>query len=569
MYLNSSERICPASKLGFDVNTTAKAYQHACNLSIEGYIYPPLCANTILPPSTSKLLERQHSTNTTTISRHLPSHHIPSIITIIIQNSTLHPPFSPKLSSSPPFHLSYIPLTIMKDYTDLTKLELIELLRNRGLSLLGVKDALISRLEEYDHTHDPSPSPQLHNSPSISRLERPKPITAPQHPVSDIYISRSSLFSNDILTSDEGDYANWEKTYGDIALEASKTPDSESKKLPASKSGPTPKVSFSIPKSELSSSVFTEVATTTDKSPLKTETTAIVPGSLPVERVTKTGFKYKSLAAELYPAEERIINAAIKPISTALPPKPIIKIPSDASTGNIVPMNPRDPVSAGSASSSATLDHLKISPTTALTSILEKINAVTTTDVVSGLSGRGGDSGSRAESEFFKTTKSGFKFNSIASLFPEDKVPTKSSKSNDPPFKAHVSAQPTAIPAVSTKQNPTIPSSMPTLVRIAKLTEAEKLSLRAKRFGIPQKDEPPVTTKARREGRFGVAELVDNYEKIKDRGRDHKSEREKEKEKKWEKEGGRERERERGGYRAVRQRQSRSNMNNERRGRYA
>jgi hypothetical protein len=484
----------------------------------------------------------------------------------------------------------------MKDYTDLTKLELIELLRNRGLSLLGVKDALISRLEEYDHTHDPSPSPQLHNSPAISRPERPKPTTTPQRPVSDTHISRSSLFSNDILTSDEGDYANWEKTYGDMALEASKTPDPESKKFPASKSGPIPKVSFSIPKSELSTSVFSEVDTTTDKSPSKTETTATVPGSLPVDRVTKTGFKYKSLAAEFYPAEEKIINAATKPISIALLPKPTIKIPSGAPTGNIIPMSSSDPVSAGSAASSVTLDYLKISPTTVLTSIVEEINAGTTTGVTNSLSKKDGDSKTRTESESFKTTKSGFKFNSIASLFPEDKAPTKSSKSNDPPIKARSSVQPTATPTVLAKQNPTgkiavstAPSSMPTLVRIAKLTEAEKLSLRAKRFGIPQKDEPPVTTKARREGRFGVAELVDNYEKIKDRGRNHKSEKEKEKEKEREKEGERERGNNRrrvsGGkraryedendiyhdreYRAVRQRQSRSSMNNERRGRYA
>ncbi|KAH0612796.1 uncharacterized protein H6S33_009176 [Morchella sextelata] len=441
----------------------------------------------------------------------------------------------------------------MKDYTDLTKLELIELLRNRGLSLLGVKDALISRLEE---------------------PERPKPTTTPQRPVSDTHISRSSLFSNDILTSDEGDYANWEKTYGDMALEASKTPDPESKKFPASKSGPIPKVSFNIPKSELSTSVFSEVDTTTDKSPSKTETTATVPGSLPVDRVTKTGFKYKSLAAEFYPAEEKIINAATKPISIALLPKPTIKIPSGAPTGNIIPMSSSDPVSAGSAASSVTLDYLKISPTTVLTSIVEEINAGTTTGVTNSLSKKDGDSKTRTESESFKTTKSGFKFNSIASLFPEDKAPTKSSKSNDPPIKARSSVQPTATPTVLAKQNPT--------GKIA-------LSLRAKRFGIPQKDEPPVTTKARREGRFGVAELVDNYEKIKDRGRNHKSEKEKEKEKEREKEGERERGNNRrrvsGGkraryedendiyhdreYRAVRQRQSRSSMNNERRGRYA
>lgn len=484
----------------------------------------------------------------------------------------------------------------MKDYTDLTKLELIELLRNRGLSLLGVKDALISRLEEYDHTHDPSPSPQLHNSPAISRPEIPKPTPTPQRPVSDTHISRSSLFSNDILTSDEGDYANWEKTYGDVALEASKTPDPESKKLPEPKSGPVPKVSFIIPKPELSTSVFSEADTTTDKNTSETETTATVPGSLPVDRVTKTGFKYKSLAAEFYPAQEKTINAVTNPISITLPPKPTIKIPPGASTSNIITISPSDPVSAGSAASSATLDHLKFSPTTSLTSIVEEINAVTTTGVTSSLSKKDGDFKPRTGSESFKTTKSGFKFNSIASLFPEAKASTKSSKPNDPPIKARSSVQLTDTLTVSAKQNPTgemaasaAPSSMPTLVRIAKLTDAEKLSLRAKRFGIPQKDELPVTTKARREGRFGVAELVDNYEKIKDRGRNHKSEKEKEKEKEREKVGGRERENNRrrvsGGkraryedendiyhdreYRAVRQRQSLTSMNNERRGRYA
>ncbi|KAH8155517.1 uncharacterized protein LAJ45_00527 [Morchella importuna] len=432
----------------------------------------------------------------------------------------------------------------MKDYTDLTKLELIELLRNRGLSLLGVKDALISRLEEYDHTHDPSPSPQLHNSPAISRLERPKPTTTPQLPVSDTHISRSSLFSNDILTSDEGDYANWEKTYGDVALKTSKTPDPESKKPPAPRSGPVPKVSFSIPKSELSTSVFSESDTTTDKNPSETETTATVPGSLPIDRVTKTGFKYKSLAAEFYPAQEKTINPSTKPFSIALPPTSTITIHPGASTGNIVTMSPSDLVSAGSAASSATLDHLKISPTTTITSIVEEINAVATTGVTSSLSKKDGDFKPRTESVSFKTTKSGFKFNSIASLFPEAKASTKSSKSNGHPIKAHSSFQPTDTLTVSAKQNPTreiaasaAPSSMPTLVRIAKLSEAEKLSLRAKRFGIPQKDELPVTTKARREGRFGVAELVDNYERIKDRGRNHKSEKEKEKEKEREKRG--------------------------------
>lgn len=385
----------------------------------------------------------------------------------------------------------------MTDYTDLPLKQLTILLTERSLATDGTKDMLISRLEAYDAMNDTSPSLELHTPVLLETPVHKPTLAGSAHFTSDIEKEYELNWDEYAHVDPEAVRAAKAATVESYEAESDSSSKSKSKSEP--KLGPKPELATSITAARGSSSTSKSNSNILDLA----ETITIVDddddnssqGSIsfslasydPTEKVTKSGFKYKSLAASLFPDSPKVSKkvTANVPLNTPsnVPSKTSKAPPSDASTDTLSKSPP-------ATSSEGLPKALPAMATKAVTAPVSTFNPNKNTPIKSTI-------------ETVKTTKSGFKFNSIASLF---STPTK-----DPV------ADPIKPPTTQSQSAPKPTQNMlstPIYASGSKLSdkdeEAKKLALRAKRFGITPKEENEAATKLRRQARFGPLDVVDD-----------------------------------------------------------
>lgn len=440
----------------------------------------------------------------------------------------------------------------MRDYTDLTLSELNKLLRERSLAMDGTKDLLVSRLEAYDAVNDPSPSPELHLSPvrCHEQKHQPRPTSLPRH----------------LPTELDEDYVDWGDDADDdqnIVRIAAVTEFDTALKTAAeaaetSKSEPVKTAGDSTPLSESSSVAGGDGRHSTALS------------STLVEKTSKSGYKYNSIAAKFFPENSNPVamspsaplamaspRSPQKPTSVAptksrsrspsarvadprcstpaTPSKPPSTAPSNALTrapvlsagvdGTVItPVKPTiHPKVAVSPIKIAALVHAGSAPVATVTpNAVPKVDALPAADSIAAITTAGilvvpskGDP--TADTSRLRTTHTGFQFNSISALFPKaaTDLPTPSATLTKP--------QPIANGVASTA------STHSTNVALTpKEEEAKRLAMRAARFGTRSVEDPAAGRKRKNE-RFGPPEVDHNAAREKERKLEIEKEMEREK----------------------------------------
>lgn len=454
----------------------------------------------------------------------------------------------------------------MKDYTDLSIADLTNLLKNRNLATDGTKDTLVSRLEAYDAVNDPSPSPELHHSPvtSNSQTYNQIPSSIPNHLPNELDEEYCLNWDDDNDADDVGSAKadataiTAEDAKATKAIETAKAgPQKTTQETPVqSKSEPNPAAGGHSPQTSVGS--------------------IVTPPS--VDRVSKTGYKYKSIAALHFPDSPKTTKSSSDPPSAAVPksspnalPKALSKPPSAVSTNSIadslrstlsatpagalakaiskplssapsnalsraptlptgsdkplssapsnalskapalptegdsttatpitaalatVPASPKvapsNPTSTQTAATAVALSKENTAPRAATAPLKETIAPKTAAT----LSDRNPTPANTTDSNHLRTTKSGYKFNSIASLF---STSTSTATARPPP--AESKPQPIANMVVDTA------STYATDVKLTpKEEEARKLAIRASRFGTTTKETetPAAINQGKKHGR--------------------------------------------------------------------
>lgn len=378
--------------------------------------------------------------------------------------------------------------------------ELTNILKERSLPTDGAKDSLISRLEAFDAANDPSLSPMLHLSPVLpqAQVHKPTPTSIPNH------------LPNEL---DEEYCLNWDDD-GDVD--------------DAAGSATIVKVAEAAKATE--AAVEAESVKVTGDSHLRIKSDPIAVAEEPaqpnidltssstsIEKVSKSGYKYKSIAATFFPEHPKSSTTAPSNVSVKTPAG---AIPGSSSTATLakVATNPLGSTSSTSLSgggskptSTAPSNALSRAPT--LSGSIKNSTATTTVATTATTSKENTTPKPTNDASRVKTTKSGYKFNSIASLFPETVTTPTSTKSQ------HITNM--------------VTDTTSTYAKEAKLTpkeeEAKKLAMRATRFGVATK-EPEVTAKEKKQGRSTQLDTVDEYS-AKERERQIEIEKEKEREK--------------------------------------
>lgn len=479
----------------------------------------------------------------------------------------LLPPL-PLLSPSTPYTKN------MRDYTDLSLPELDKLLRERSLATEGLKDSLVSRLEAYDAVNDPSPSPELHLSPT--RCPEQKHQTQP-----------NSL--HHLPTDPDEDFVDWDADdeviprvgivaeFGTAmkaaagaagAAGAADAADAAGATGATGTAGTTDEAAvISSPRSKCNS-----IADDDDEY-YSSQLSNISP--TPIEKISKSGFKYNSIAETFFPDDSSptAVSSLTSPAITSpnSPPK-LCKVPPNTpsrTSSNVSALStripnspsstPATPLATPSRSRSNTLSKVlgpsisngsaittPVKPThrtkaidstqtgspfkaavpvqtNSATTVTAAPNATPTVDAPPGSSSStaaacitetSSDKNiapkSTIGSSRLRTTQSGFQFNSISALFP--------GAVSKPP--APYKPQPITNAIVNTASTDAILTP--------KEEEARRLIVRAARFGTTAGREDPTAVMGRKHGRSGLSEADYNVARERERRLEIEKERERE-----------------------------------------
>lgn len=401
----------------------------------------------------------------------------------------------------------------MRDYTDLTLPELTRLLTERSLATDGVKDSLVSRLEAYDAVNDPSPSPELHLSPVCSHAQPPQ----------------DSLPTHHLPTEPDEDYVDWGDGDDDGVRTATVAEFDVAVKAAAEAARAKDKVAGDNPAAAAlrSRSGSIDGFHRSDSQPSVVSPT-------PVEKVSKSGYKYNSIAAMFFPdsaampsspkappkSPPAVSTAATKAINTprstpATPSKAPASAPALPASNSTTAAKSGSPVKVATPFKAPTRSSVPIQAATApaAATTVSKADFVLrdslTAAAAAALSPN--KKATPAASHVRRTTQTGFQFNSVSALFP-----------------VTAAAVPTIPPRAIAN---VVANAAATLT--PKEEEARKLAMRAARFGSTPKE--PAVSKVRKHGRADVDRSAAAKEKEKEKERKLEIETEKEKEREREK----------------------------------
>lgn len=401
----------------------------------------------------------------------------------------------------------------MRDYTDLTLSELNTLLKERSLAMDGTKDLLVSRLEAYDAVNDPSPSPELHLSPvrCHEQNHQPRPTSLPHH----------------LPTEPDEDYVDWGDDADDDqnVVQIAAVAEFDTALKTAAEAAETSKSKTAGDNTPLSKS-----SSVAGGDGHHSSQSAALSSTL-IEKISKSGYKYNSIAAKFFPENSNPAPLAMasprspqKPTSVAptksrsrspsarvanppcstpaTPSKPPSMAPSNAlsrapvlsadrgSTATTPAKPTIRPMVAASPIKIAALVHAGSAPVTTPNAVpkVDALPATGPTAITAGFSAvpSKGDLTPKptAATSRLRTTQSGFQFNSISALFPGD-LPTPSATLTKPQSIANMVS-----PASTYSTNAAL---------TPKEEEAKRLAMRAARFGTRSMEDPTARRKRKNE----------------------------------------------------------------------